>query len=60
MRVFVVPAVYAAAGAIGLVAGLVGDGPWDWVSWLALSAPLIAIAQACWRPRAGTNRPGAR
>jgi hypothetical protein len=46
MRVFAVPALLAASMAAGLVAGLLGDGLWDVVSWLALALPLAVIV---WR-----------
>jgi hypothetical protein len=30
--------VIALASAVGLVTALLGDGPWDWVSWLCLGS----------------------
>ncbi|MPY69129.1 MAG: hypothetical protein GEU92_03480 [Alphaproteobacteria bacterium] len=49
-RVFAVPAALAAMGMAGLVSALVGDGPWDVVSWLALGALLLTVAWSA-RPR---------
>lgn len=37
------PTVLAAVSGIGLVSALFGDGLWDIVSWLCLSAPLAVI-----------------
>ncbi|RZI93053.1 MAG: hypothetical protein EOP39_31780 [Rubrivivax sp.] len=31
--------------AVGLLAALLGNGPWDWVSWVALGIPALAC---CW------------
>ncbi len=38
------PAALGGLTLIGLVAALVGDGWWDWLSVLALSTPLVAAA----------------
>ena len=46
-RIFRIPIVLALATAVGLVAGLLGDGVWDAVSWFGLGAPLL-VALACW------------
>ncbi|WP_165982234.1 hypothetical protein [Dankookia rubra] len=37
-----IPAALAALSAAGLVAGLIGDGPWDLVASLSLLLPLGA------------------
>jgi hypothetical protein len=42
-RVFLIPCVLAIVSALGLVSALVGDGIWDGLSWLALTAPLATI-----------------
>ena len=39
------PAVLAIASAIGLLSALFGDGFWDWLSWVALGAPVAVIAR---------------
>lgn len=44
-RVFGMPAVLAIASAIGLLSALFGDGFWDWLSWVALGAPVAVIAR---------------
>lgn len=42
-RTFAVPLLILGASLIGLVAALVANDPGDWISWIALSAPLAAI-----------------
>lgn len=49
-QIFRIPLVLGVATAVGLVSALIGDGVWDALSWLALSAPLAAMAWA-WRVR---------
>ncbi len=36
------PLVIAILSAVGLIAGLVGDGAWDWLAWIGLGVPCIA------------------
>jgi hypothetical protein len=43
-RIFAVPALLALLIAVGLTAGVLGDGVWDVISWIALSTPLVVIA----------------
>lgn len=43
-KTFAIPTVLALFSAAGLVTALVGDGPWDWISWGLVSLPLLAIA----------------
>jgi len=50
-EVFRTPLCLGAATAVGLVSALLGDGVWDALSWLALLAPLAAVA-VVWRRRA--------
>ncbi|WP_293393372.1 hypothetical protein [Phenylobacterium sp. RIFCSPHIGHO2_01_FULL_69_31] len=45
-RVFAAPSAIAALSLFGLVAALIGDGPWDAAGWLGLTAPLAALAWA--------------
>lgn len=47
-RVWAVPALLALSTAAGLLAGLLGDGPWDALGWCALGLPL-AVALRCLR-----------
>jgi len=42
------PVVIALASAIGLVTALLGDGPWDWVSWLCLGSVTGACVWLGW------------
>jgi hypothetical protein len=43
-RIFAVPVALGVLSAIGLVAALVGDDVWDWLSWAALAIPIAIIA----------------
>ena len=36
------PIVIAVLSGAGLVGGLVGDGAWDWMTWVGLGVPCIA------------------
>ena len=36
------PLAIAILSAAGLVGGLVGNGAWDWLSWIGLGVPCIA------------------
>jgi hypothetical protein len=38
------PIVIAVLSGAGLVGGLVGDGAWDWMTWVGLGVPCIASA----------------
>lgn len=49
-RVFGVPALLAAVSGFGLLSALIGDGPWDALSWAALAVPLAVIAWKWSRP----------
>ncbi|WP_038216699.1 hypothetical protein [Xenophilus azovorans] len=49
-EVFRVPVLLGLATVVGLVSALLGDGPWDALSWLAILAPIAAVALA-WRRR---------
>lgn len=43
-RTFAAPLLILGASLVGLIAALVANGAGDWISWIALSAPLVAIA----------------
>ncbi|WP_166574900.1 hypothetical protein [Caulobacter sp. SLTY] len=43
LKIFGWPTVLAILSLIGLVGALVGDGPWDWLSWLCLGFPLAVL-----------------
>ena len=47
-RVALTPVLIALASAIGLIAALLGEGVWDWIAWIALAVPVLALLQ---RPR---------
>jgi hypothetical protein len=36
------PIAFALLSSLGLLSALLGDGPWDWVSWLTLGLPVAA------------------
>ncbi|MBB1607956.1 MULTISPECIES: hypothetical protein [unclassified Pseudomonas] len=50
-RVFRWPLALAVLSLVGLVSALVGDGPWDALSWFALGVPLVVILAALARAR---------
>ncbi len=37
--------------AAGLASALLGEGPWDWMSWLMLSIPLALVGHFCVKAR---------
>lgn len=43
--IFLMPAILAALSGVGLVSALLGDGVWDGLSWLALSAPVAVVVR---------------
>lgn len=47
------PVALAAVSAVGLLSALFGDGIWDWVSWLALSTPIVV---SLWHGLQGCRR----
>lgn len=49
--VFRWPLALAVLSLVGLVSALVGDGPWDALSWFALGIPLVVILAALARAR---------
>ncbi|SDI11295.1 hypothetical protein SAMN05216189_1002145 [Pseudomonas delhiensis] len=53
-RVFRWPLALAVLSLVGLVSALVGDGPWDALSWVALGIPLVVILAALARARRGS------
>ncbi|ANI17596.1 hypothetical protein [Pseudomonas citronellolis] len=50
-RVFRWPLALAVLSLVGLISALVGDGPWDALSWFALGVPLAVILAALARAR---------
>jgi hypothetical protein len=46
-----IPALIAICSAIGLAVGLLGDSGYDFVSWIGLSIPIIAILYGIRRSR---------
>lgn len=44
-QVFAMPALLAAASLVGLVSALVGDGPWDALSWACLGLVVVLAAR---------------
>jgi hypothetical protein len=51
MHVWRVPLWLGALTAFGLLAALLGTGPWRWAAWVALGAPLATALYFVWRPR---------
>lgn len=50
---FAIPTLLAVLSGAGLVTALVGDGPWDWMSWALVSLPLIAFVWSVISTREG-------
>ncbi len=50
------PLLVAALSIVGLVSALLGDGPWDALSWIALGAPAAGFGAWCLRPFVLTRR----
>nr|WP_082529019.1 MULTISPECIES: hypothetical protein [unclassified Bradyrhizobium] len=48
-RIFLAPLLVALVTSAGLVSALVGDGPWDAVSWLTLGFPIVLYVGFFWR-----------
>ena len=38
------PVLLALISAVGLLGARLGDGPWDWLSWLCLFVPMAVLA----------------
>ncbi len=49
------PIVMAALSAVGLGSAFLGDGLWDWVSWIGLGIPAAACLWFGWRRRASSS-----
>ncbi|MDX1588284.1 MAG: hypothetical protein R3296_05040 [Oleiphilaceae bacterium] len=47
-RVFAMPLLIALLSGAGLLSALLGNGPWDWVSWVTLAVPVV-ITVHCYR-----------
>jgi hypothetical protein len=45
------PLAMAVVSAIGLLGALVGDGGWNWLSWVGLGVPCVAGTWLGWRGR---------
>ncbi len=45
------PLAIALVSALGLVGALLGDGQWDWLSWVGLGVPCVAALWFGWRGR---------
>ena len=46
------PLAIAILSGAGLVGGLVGDGGWDWLTWIGLGVPCAVAVWFGWRGRA--------
>lgn len=45
-RIFALPLLIGITSTVGLLSALLGDGAYDWVSWLGLSIPVAAVMYA--------------
>ncbi|GGF53486.1 hypothetical protein GCM10007301_11160 [Azorhizobium oxalatiphilum] len=48
-RIFAIPTLLAVLTAIGLLAGLLGEGPWKWVCWAGVGIPAAVLLWYVWR-----------
>jgi hypothetical protein len=46
-QIFAAPLAIGVITALGLTTALLGDGLWDWMSWIALALP-VAVAVGYW------------
>ena len=49
-QIWGMPVMLGILSVIGLVSGLLGDGGWDVLSWVALSLPIVVIVWYIRRP----------
>ncbi|MEW6300320.1 MAG: hypothetical protein AB1671_21715 [Thermodesulfobacteriota bacterium] len=58
-QVWGAPIALGVVNAVGLVAALLADGPWDVLSWVALAVPVAVSARGLLCPRSSAlpNRP---
>ncbi|NEW86833.1 hypothetical protein DU475_06080 [Rhodopseudomonas sp. WA056] len=47
-QIFAAPLAIGVITALGLTTALLGDGLWDWISWIALALP-VAVAVVYWQ-----------
>ncbi|OZI30291.1 hypothetical protein CAL29_19780 [Bordetella genomosp. 10] len=45
-----IPTLLGLLTVFGLLAALLGTGPWHWASWVAMALPLVVIALCLIRP----------
>lgn len=54
-RTYLMPLIIAAVSCAGLLFALIGDGMWDYLSWLALGLP-VAIGLGFWLRKNDSRR----
>jgi len=59
IRIWLWPVVIALLSILGLIAGLVSEGPGDWLSWAALAVPVVIGCHGLSRGRAAKPSPNA-
>jgi hypothetical protein len=50
-EIFRWPLLFTLLSLVGLIAALVGDGPWDGLSWMCLAAVVAAMFPAVFKSR---------
>lgn len=50
-QIFYLPVIFAAITVVGLLSALLGDGPWDALSWVTLACPIAATVYFVLRSR---------
>lgn len=54
-QTFAAPTFIALLSLVGLLAALLGSGPFDWVSWVGLAAPVVIVGWAMKARRRGRH-----
>ena len=57
-RVWLWPLVIGLTSTIGLISALLGDGPWDMLSWVMLGVPVAIVVGAVHGVRTARRRHG--
>jgi hypothetical protein len=54
--IYRIPLQIAAITGIGLASALLGDGVWDWLSWLSLAVPIVLTTVYWQKSRPPSNQ----
>ena len=59
-QIFATPTLIALLSLVGLLAALLGNGVFDWVSWVGLAAPVVIVGWAMKARRRSARSDGPR